>query len=177
MNTAIIRLVSPTATDRFVVPAATIPLEAEVAAPETIHSVSYTVDGKWLALVETPPYRYTWANVPAGTYTLKATALSIGSLAAMGSDEMTVTVARTAAAWNTCPPDAHGTSTVQVRATVVEGGVRVDMTGPADAAAYEVLVADAVTGPWRAAATAPSRKAAWSAPREAASSSTARSRS
>jgi hypothetical protein len=88
-----ISIVAPAEGQRFAAPAA-IPLSATVVDPSaSVSQVTFYQLGTQIAVVQKPPYAATWADVPAGTYTINAVAqLKSGGL--VSAAPVTVTVAR-----------------------------------------------------------------------------------
>jgi alpha-tubulin suppressor-like RCC1 family protein len=114
--------VSLSTVGNFFLPAGNVELTASAATTEsgaTLASVQFFADGILLANITQPPYRFTWSNVAAGTYVVKAKAIdSNGSYAETAP--FTITVGPASAMAISADAGVNGSSTVEE--TIYIGG-------------------------------------------------------
>lgn len=87
-----VALASPTG-DAFTAPASLNVVATALSASGSISKVVLTANGMTLATLTSPPYQFTWSNLPAGTYTLAATATDNGGVTATAAKVLSVTAA------------------------------------------------------------------------------------
>jgi hypothetical protein len=166
-----VALTSPDATAAFTAPAM-MALAADASDPDNaIARVEFFADAASIGIVETSPYRTTWADVPAGHYALTAVATDVSG-AATTSAPVNVTVGEGTA--DNLPPQVNVTSpmpsatftapaSLSIRATAtdpdnavaqVEFRANGSSLGIATAEPYQIVWPNVIAGQYSLTATA-----------------------
>ena len=89
---ATVSLSAPLANARFTAPAS-VAISADVGSPSGALEVAFYQGDTLIATATSAPYRFTWSDVPAGSYMLRAKATDAGGTA-IWSDDVPITVAQ-----------------------------------------------------------------------------------